>query len=201
MGFATVVESALLTTDANFEAFHDGTKAIIIVPTPREITHFTFSIASEVGETDDLEIQICGGNRITDGNGLEGTIGDTVMDLDTAADSEANDYYMGMLFNMTSGGELKDVREIADYTNSNDRMTLIRALTGTPSSGETYAIYHMAVLSQFLIIAETTLTEDLPQIAQIDVPAKPFLIARARSTGGTDAHIALMSFVGDQVDA
>ncbi len=199
MARSSVVESELLTCDANFEAFADATKAIIISPSPRELVSFTFSIASEVGEVDDLEIQILAGQLITTGNGLDAVTSATVMDLDTAADSEANDYYMGMYFNMTTGGELKDVREIADYTNSDDRITLARALSGTPSAAETYDIYHMSVMSQFIIIAEIDLTEDLPQNARIDVLGPAKLIARARSTGGTDAHIALMSYQLDGV--
>ncbi len=196
---ASVVESELLTCDANFEAFHDGTKAIIISPNPRELVSFTFSIASEVGELDDLEIQILAGQLITTGNGLDAVTSSTVMDLDTAADSEANDYYMGMYFNMTTGGELKDIREIADYTNSDDRITLVRALLGAPTAAETYDIYHMAPYSQFKIKSEQTLTEDLPQNARVDVMGPAKLIARARSTGGTDAHIALMSYQLDGV--
>ena len=200
MARASVVVSALLTCDANFEAFHDGTKAIIISPNSRERASLTFSIASEVGEVDDLEIQICGGQLISTGNALDAVTSDTIMDLDTAADSEANDFYMGMLFNMTTGGELKDVREIADYTNANDRITLLRALSGTPSAAEIYDIYHMTSMQQFIITAEITLTEDLPQTARLEVEGPGKLIVRARSTGGTDAHIALMSYQLDNVN-
>ncbi len=199
MARSAVVESELLTCDANFEAFHDGTKAIIISPNPRELFTFSFSIASEVGELDDLEIQILAGHLITTGNGLDAVTSSTVMDLDTAADSEANDYYMGMYFNMTTGGELKDIREIEDYVNTDDRITLVRALSAAPAAAETYDIYHMSVMSQFIITAELNLTEDLPQNARIDVMGPAKLIARARSTGGTDAHIALMSYQGDGV--
>lgn len=201
MAWATLVESELLTCDANFEAFIQGVNAIVISLNPRELLSMTFSIASEIGEADDLEIQILGGHQITDGNGLDAVTSDTVIDLNTTSDTEANDYYMGMYFNMTSGGETGDVREIADYTNSNDRVTLVRALTGQPTASETYAIYHMHTISQFIITAETTLTEDLPQNSGVTVIGYPFIIARARSTGGTDAHIALMSYRLDGVSA
>ena len=195
------VTSAVLTCDANFEAFDDATNAIVLTPNPRELVNFTFSIASEVGETDDLEIQILGGQRITTGNALDAVTSATVMDLDTAADTQADDYYMGMYFLMTSGGEVKDVREIVDYTNSNDRTTLVRALSGTPSATETYDIFNLSVASQFIITAETTLTEDLPQKGGVLVVGYPFLIARARATGGTNAHLALMSYSMDGVSA
>ncbi len=198
--WASPVTSALLTCDANYEAFHDGSAAIVIFPNPREICQFTFSIASEVGEVDDLEWQILGGNRIIN-YGITGTIGSTtVIDL-AAGDSEADDFYMGMHFLMTSGGELKDLREIVDSVNSTDAVTLIRALSGTPTITETYDIFNMGEVDQGTITAETTLTEDLTQKALVAVSGYPCLIARARSTGGTDAHIALMTYTLDNVSA
>lgn len=201
MAWATFVSSELLTCDANFEAFDDGTNAIVITLNPHELLAMAFSIASEVGETDDLEIQILGGSRITTGNGLDAVTSATVMDLDTAADSEADDYYMGMYFLMTSGGEVADLREVSDYTNANDRITLARALSGTPSAAETYDIFHMSAIAQFLVIAETVLTEDLPQNATITVSGYEYIIARARATGATDAHAALMTYQKDGVSA
>ncbi|KKN79579.1 hypothetical protein LCGC14_0337830 [marine sediment metagenome] len=198
MAWGTATTSALLTTDANFEAFDDGTNAIVLSLNPRELVDLVFSIASEIGEADDLEIQILGGSRIIN-NGITGTItSDTVIDL-AAGDNEANDFYMGMYFLMTTGGEIKDVREIVDYVSSTDAATLVRALSGTPTITETYDIFHMRAIAQFIITAETVLTEDLPQNAGVTISGVPFVIARARSTGATDAHIALMTYRVDGV--
>ncbi len=200
MAWASSVTSTALTCDANFEAFDDGTNAIVISLNPRELLDMNFSIASQVGELDDLEIQILGGQRIIN-NGITGTItSTTVIDL-AAGDNEANDFYMGMYFLMTSGGEVKDVREISDYVSSTDAATLVRALTGTPTITETYDIFHMRAISQFIITAETALTEDLPQNAGVTVLGYPFVIARARATGGTNAHEALMTYTKDGVSA
>ncbi len=289
--WATPVTSALLTCDNFYEAFDDGTNAIVIFPNPREICQFTFSIASEVGEVDNLDWQILGGNRIIN-NGASGTVvasptfvdgdvdvgddhvtfgaahsllttGDGPFQLTTtgvlpaglalatnywlivdstvnisfgstlanamagtevtisgaagtgthtlntgavtidvaAGDNEANDFYMGMHFLMTSGGELKDIREIADYVSSTDALTLLRALSGTPTAAETYDIFNMGEVDSGTITAETTLTEDLNQKALVAVSGYPCLIARARSTGSTDAHIALMTYTLDNVSA
>ncbi len=204
MAWATFVSSELLTCDANFEAFHDGTDAIIISLNPRELLDLNFTIASEIGEADDLEIQILGGNRVVSGSAILASSTDTLIGL-AAGDTEADDYYMGMYLAMTQGGETKDIREIADYDKTGgtveDQCTLVRALSGTPSTAEQCSIFHMRPISQFIITAETTLTEDLPQNSGITVMGFPFIIARARATTGVDAHIALMTYTKDGVSA
>ena len=204
MAWASGVSSELLTCDANFEAFHDGSKAIVLTLNPRELLDLNFTIASEVGEVDELEIQVLGGNRVVAGSAPLASSTDTLIGL-ASGDTEADDYYMGMYLNMQQGGELKDVREISDYLKTGgtveDQCTLVRALTGTPSTAEQCDVFHMRPIAQFLIIAETTLTEDLPQNSGISVMGFPYVIARARSTGGTDAHIALMTYTKDGVSA
>lgn len=204
MAWATFVSSELLTTDANFESFHDGTDAIIISLNPRELLDLNFTIASEIGEADDLEIQILGGNRVVSGSAILASSTDTLIGLATG-DTEADDYYMGMYLAMTQGGETKDIREIADYDKTGgtveDQCTLVRALSGTPSTAEQCSIFHMRAISQFIITAETALTEDLPQNSGVTVMGFPFIIARARATAGNDAHIALMTYTKDGVSA
>lgn len=198
------ISSELLTCDANFEAFHDGTIAILLQPNPRELLDKIFTIASEVGETDDLEIQVLGGNRVVSGSAILVNSTNTLIGL-AIGDTEADDYYRGMYLGMTQGGETKDIREIADYDKSGgtveDQCTLVRALSGTPATAEQCSIYHMRPISQFIITAETTLTEDLPQNSGLTVMGFPFIIVRARSTGATDAHIALMTYDKDGVSA
>ncbi len=202
MAWATFVSSELLTCDANFEAFHDGTDALVLTLNPRELMTMMFSIASEVGETDDLEIQILGGTRVVSGSVTQTITSTTVLEM-ADADDEAADYYMGMYFRMTTGGEVADVREISDMTTSGGTptVTLVRALSGTPTAGETCDVFHMAKISQFIITAETTLTEDLPQNATVTVQGYQYIIARARATSNNDAHIALMTYQKDGVNA
>jgi len=200
MAWGTSTSSELLTCDANFEAFHDGTTAIVLSLNPRELVDLNFTIASEVGEVDDLEIQILGGSRVVNNSVTQTITSTTVLEM-ADADDEAADYYMGMYFLMTTGGEIMDVREISDMTTSagTPTVTLVRALSGTPTATETCDVFHMKPISQFIIPAETTLTEDLPQNGGVTVMGYPFVIARARSTGGTDAHIALMTYTKDGV--
>ena len=114
MGWAVPVSSEVMTTDANFEAFHDGTDAIIITLNPRELLDINVSIASEVGEVDDLEVQVLGGNRVVSASGLLAGSTNTLIGLNSG-DTEADDYYMGMYLGMTQGDETKDIREISDY--------------------------------------------------------------------------------------
>ncbi len=202
MAWASPVTSARLTVngDGFYEAFHDGTNVIVIQPNPREICQFTFSIASEVGEADNLDWQILGGHRIIQ-NGISGTITSTTVFDVAAADNQADDYYMGMFWRFTSGGETADLREIENYVSSTDAVTVVRALSGTPTITETYDIYHLGEVDSGTITAETTLTEDLAQHALVAVSGYPLLIARARATGSTDTHIALMTYALDGVSA
>ena len=64
MAWTAPVTSALLTCDANWEAFHDGTTALVVALAPYEVATFFFSLASGIGETDGLEVQILGGHRL-----------------------------------------------------------------------------------------------------------------------------------------
>lgn len=196
MAWGSVVLSALLTCDGNFEAFDDGSAAIVISLNPRELVSLNFSISSLIGEADDLEVQVLGGHRLFNDSVLGTITSDTIIDL---ADSKADDFYVAKYFLMTTGGEIKDVREIVDYVNSTDAATLIRALSGTPTATETYDIFDLDVLATFIITAETTPTEDTTQSRGVRITGVPFVIARARATGDTDAHIALMTYQKDQV--
>ena len=209
MSWRTATTSALLTTDAAFEMFvHTDGSPVIIFPKPREVLHFVFSIASEVGEVDTLDWQVLGGNRIIK-DGILPQVAESTSALGIAiADQQGNDdYYMGMYFNMTSGGEIGDLRVIADYDDAGGAaaalVTLEAALTGTPSAAETYSIYHLSEIvdGSGSITSETALTEALPQNAEFGASGYPCLIPRVKAGGGTDAHIALLTYTRDGVDA
>ena len=209
MAWRTPITSAVLTCDANFECFLDSAGSpLIIRPNPREIVHFVFTIASEVGETDDLDWQVLAGHRIIN-NGIipAGGVTDASNIGLAAGDSESDDFYMGMYFLMTSGGEIGDMRLIADYDETGgaeERLVILEAaLTGAPTALETYDIYHLsqATDGSGTITAETTLTEALPQNAEFATSGYSTLIPRAKSSGSTDAHLALCTFAIDGVDA
>lgn len=202
MAWSAPITSAALTCDANYECLLDSSgDPLVIEPNPREIVDFIFSIASEVGETDNLEWQILAGHRIIEDSAM-GTVGGTTIIDVASGDNQANDYYMGMYFLPTSPGvtEVGDLREIIDYVSSTDALTLIRALTGTPTIGELYDIFHLKEIAQGIITAETALTEDLSQNGgPVPLAGYSVLIPRVRATGGTDAHEALVTYATDGV--
>ena len=71
MAFGPVNTSAILTVDDDFEFLTDGTDAIVIQLTPRETATLNF-VVDAAGTTDDLEIEVIQGHRISTGNGLDG---------------------------------------------------------------------------------------------------------------------------------
>ena len=203
MAWRAPVTSALLTCDANYEMFLDTSgNPIILFPKPREVIHFVFTIASEIGEVDTLDWQVLGGNRIINDSALSAVT--DAFNVDCAvADNQANDYYMGMYLNMSNGGEAGELRLIGDYATATNLLTFVTALSGTPDAGELYDIYHLSeVVDGFgSITSATTLTEALPQNAEFGASGYPCLIPRVKAGGGTDAHIALLTYSIDGVDA
>jgi len=69
---------------------------------------------------------------------LEGTPTTTVLQTDLAEASD--DHYNDMVLTMTSGNETGESRHITDYTGSTGTITVDPALSGSPSSTETFAI-------------------------------------------------------------
>ncbi len=198
MAWGAFLSSETLTVDGDFEAYQvaGGGAAVVIQLGPLETAVLNFNIASVVGEVDDLEIQILQGTRISSGNTYDAAGATTTVDIDTAADTQPDDYYIGMYHRPTTGGEIADVRLITDYDGTtNDRLTLDHAMVGSPSSGEGYEIFQMHGIS-FIITAETVPIDADPQNAKITVngQAGEFVIARAKRTGTTDAHKTVMTY-------
>ncbi len=203
MSWRTPISSALRTLTNNDEwyPFLDTSGNIIIIePKPRDVVHFVLSIASEVGEAQDMDWQVLGGHRIIQGSALSDVTDASNIDI-AVVDNQANDYYMGMYFNMTTGGEAGELRLVDDYATATNLISFFVALTGTPTAGELYDIYHLSEIldGSGTITAETTLTEDLPQNAEFGASGYPVLIPRARSAG--DNHVALLTYAIDGVDA
>ncbi len=74
---------------------------------------------------------------------LEGAPSSTVLQTDLA--EVTNDHYNNMVFVMTSGDEAGEVRRISDYVGASGTITVDPALSGSPSSTETFAILSTAV--------------------------------------------------------
>ena len=66
MAFGSVTESDILTVDGDFEFFVASGQAIAIQLTPRETAALKFNVDG-AGTTDDLEIEILQGHRISSG--------------------------------------------------------------------------------------------------------------------------------------
>lgn len=198
MAWGTFTESTFLTVDANFEFITDGTNAIVLALNPREIVTFTFNVDA-AGTTDDLEIEILQGHRISDGNGLDGTTSTTDYELNTAADSFAVDDDMnGLYLIMTSGDEQGEGRLIVDSVAADDGVNLSHAFSAQSSAAETYALYRFAPY-RFVIDPQTTITSDAQNNDGITAHAGhgQYVAIVARATGATDAHRVQ---VGYQVD-
>lgn len=192
--------SAARACGADYEFFTDGTDAIVIALTVKETINLYFNLDA-AGEVDDLEVIVYGLQLISTGNGLDGATADDDLELDTAADGQAlDDFHIGWIIIMTSGDEQGEGRLIVDSVAADDGVNLSHSLSGQPSAAETYDLYRAIVLSSFQITAETAPTSDLPQHGGVKITGHPLIAVAARATGGTDAHIAWMSYEGDGVD-
>ncbi len=201
MVFGTFTESAFLTVDAAYEFFLEGSNALVLTLNPRETATFAFNVDAP-GITDDLEIEVLQGHRISTGNGLDGSTSSSDLELDTAADGFATDDDMnGLFIVMTSGDEQGEGRLIVDSVAADDGVNLFAALSAAPSATETYDLYRLSAVYNFKIDPQTTITDDLPNNARVTVDAADgqFVLVRARADGVTDAHRVQMSYQVDGV--
>lgn len=202
MAFEAFATSAILTVDDDFEFFTDGADAIVIQLTPGETGKLNF-IVDAPGTTDDLEIEVVQGHRISNGNALDGATSASDLELDTAADGFATDDDMnGRFIVMTSGDEQGEGKLIIDSVAADDGVVLENALSGTPSATETYALYQADGFT-FSMDPQTTITDDAQNNdgITIDYRSGEFVLVRARATGGTDAHRVTMTHQTTGIDA
>ena len=74
---------------------------------------------------------------------LTGTPTSTVLE-DTVNLTQADDYWIGSTFVMTSGGEEGEVRTVLDSDSSSTNITLLEPLSGAPTAAETSTVYKHA---------------------------------------------------------
>lgn len=198
MAFGSVTSSDFLTLDANFEAFEVSGVAIAVQLAFGESVTFRFNVDA-VGTTDDIEIEVLTGHRISTGNGLDAAASATSLDLDTAADAfTADDDMNSTYLVMTSGGESGEMRLITDSTAAADTVVLDHALSGTPSAAETYDLYRMnSVLNTIDMSAAVSETAPHNKGITRSWTSGEFVMVRARATGATDAHRIQMSYHED----
>ena len=211
MAWRTPVISAPLMCDANYEVFLDTNGSPLIIQLkPREVVHMVFNLVTELA-TDTGDWQILGGHRIIkDGVLPQAATGTTTLGLaagDYAAPADVDDYYNGCMFVMKSGGEIADLRMVVEYDASGGTeegfITLAAVLSGTPSISEIYDVYRVAPIpdGSGSITGTTTMDEADPQWDEFGASGYEFLIPRAKASGGVDAHVMIMSYAIDGVDA
>ncbi len=91
---------------------------------------------------------------------LEGAPSTTVLPTDLT--EATDDHYNDMLFVMTSGDEAGELRRITDYAGANGAVTLDPALSGTPSTTETFVILATAIAGSGALTAKQD--SDLTQV-------------------------------------
>ena len=202
MAWSTIVQSAALVVDADYEAFLSASDPIIISLNPRELLSLTFNIDS-VGTTDDIEILVLGGHKVGADADLDGFTSTTDVELETAvhpigADDEFNGYYLAMI---TSGNARGDVRLITDSVAADDGVTLDHAQKGNAAAADPYRLYRLRKMAEFTLDATTAIDEDNPMNGGILVQGVPEVIVMCRRDGSTNAHLVYMSFEKDGVSA
>ncbi len=203
MAFGTRTDSIFITCDAAFEFFESAAgTAIVLTLNPRETVSILFNVDA-AGTTDDLEIEILQGHRISTGNALDGATGAADIELDTAADGfSTDDDLNGFYIIMTSGDEAGEGRLIIDSVASDDGVVLSHDLSGTPSATETYDLYRFAPY-RFVMDPQTTISSNNQNNDSITVNAinGEFVAIVARADGATDAHRVQLSYQVDGVSA
>lgn len=200
MAWGTFAESTFLTVGANFEFITDGTDAIVLALNPGETVTFYFNVDA-AGTTDDLEIEILQGHRISTGNTLDGVTSTTDIELDTVADGFATDDDMnGLYIVLTSGARQGEGRLIVDSVAADDGVNLSHALSGAAAGGDSYDLYRLSPY-RFTVDPQTTVDSDNQNNSGITADARngQYVAVVARATGATDAHRVQMSYQKDGV--
>jgi hypothetical protein len=205
MAWAGKVISEDLAADGNFEAFTTSGAAIFITLNPRELLSSVINIDWDGAGTDEVEIQVLGGHQISSGNTPDVVTDASNISLDTAAgfpDAQtADDDLTGRYFVMTTGGEIAEVRLITSSAASDDSIVLDHALSDAPETSETYDLYSLAVINQFLIdLADPA--EDVNLAQASTVMGYPVVLVMARVTGTpTDSPTVRLTYDKDGVSA
>lgn len=203
MTWAGTVISEDLAPLGNFEAFTTSGAAIFITLNPRELLSAVINTDWDGAGTDELEVQVLAGHQISSGNTPDAVNTASTIELDTVAGAPdaqtADDDLTGRYFVMTTGDETAEVRLIISSQASDDEVTLDHALTGSPETSETYDLYSLAVIDQFLIdLADPA--EDVNMAQTISVMGYPVVLVMARVTGTpTNAPTCRLTYDKDGV--
>lgn len=192
MAWGSLVQSSILTVDANYEFLTNSgdNDAFIIELAQGESGTLVLHVDVAGTPTDDLEVQVVGGPRISTGNALDGATAGDDLELDTAADGFSTDDDMnGLHIIMTSGDEQGEGRLIIDSVAADDGVNLSHALSGTPSAAETYDLYAFGKIYEFTLPLATA-AEDEPNTKRLSLSwlQGHYIGVKTRASGSTDAH-------------
>lgn len=205
MAWGTVVTSAELTCDANND-FLKASDGSILVATlnPRELVEVVWNLIS-AGTTDDLDIEILGGVRLSTGTAQSG--GSTSTIVLASGETYADDELIGCFVFLSQGGDQEgEWGLITDYVSSTKVATVSTAngsgFTADPgaATANSYEIYKFAVIDSAQIDSAAIAVEQLHTLA-MQVIGVPYVAFRAGATGATDAHKVRVSYQKDGVSA
>lgn len=205
MAWAGTVISEDLAADGNFEAFTTSGAAIFITLNPRELLALVINTDWDGAGTDELEVQVLAGHQISSGNTPDVVTDASNISLDSGAgfpDAQvADDDLTGRYFVMTTGGEIAEVRLITSSVASTDAIVLDHALGAAPETTETYDLYSLGVIDQFVIdLADPA--EDVNMAEPRTYQGYPVILVMARVTGTpTDSPTARLTYDKDGVSA
>lgn len=195
MAFGTPVETDFLTVGSTYKFITASGQAVAIQLATFETATLLFNFDA-AGTTDNLDIEILQGQRISNGNGLDGATAANDLELNTSADGFSTDDDMnGLFLVMTSGDEAGQGNLIIDSVAADDGVVLAAALSGTPSAGETYALYRLRTLAALRRLSSAPTNDNQHNAGiYIDAADGEWVLARARATGSTDTHRVRMSY-------
>lgn len=195
------VTSVKLTTTADYEAFTDGTDALIIQLSPRELATIHITLDA-VGTTDNLEWLLLAGSKFGAQGDWDAVTDASNLDLETTVHpTTTNDEMAGRYIVASSGDEQGEFRLITASTETDDGVTVDHAFSGTPTAAELYDIYNFSVWDAGIIVPLTTIVVDNPQNVITSIMGPDFFVVLARHAGSTNSQIAYMTYQKDGVSA
>ena len=193
--------TGVLTVTGDFQFIKTTAGAAIAVVLQPGETAKVNVWADAAGTTDNIEIEVLQGFVLASDEALDGASAADTLELNSSADSFASDDELnGTYLVMTSGDEEGEGALIEDSQASNDQVTLLTALSGTPSASETYSRYLLDP-QVYTMDLSAAIDDDTPHNLGIPVDSRDgqVVMLRARRTGSTDSHLIRVVIFSDGV--
>lgn len=193
--------SIALTVGTDYEAFQASSGVAAIVQlNPRELATIHINLDA-VGVADNFEWLLLAGTKMIAGGDWDVVTDASNLDLETAVHpTTIDDEMVGIYVVATSGDESGEFRLITDSTETDDGITVDHAFSGVPTAGELYDLYRFSAWDSGIIVPLTTVTVDNPQNVITSISGPEYFVVLGRAAGGTDAHLAYMTYQKDGAD-